>query len=50
MSGAIGVLGPTHINYGRAIRTVRYVSSLMSNMLSGLYEIDESESTSDNML
>jgi heat-inducible transcriptional repressor len=50
MSGAIGVLGPTHINYGRAIRTVRYVSSLMSNMLSGLYEIDESESTSDDML
>jgi heat-inducible transcriptional repressor len=37
MSGAIGVFGPTHINYGRAITTVRYVSSLMTNMLVGLY-------------
>lgn len=37
MSGAVGVFGPTHINYGRAIRTVRYVSSLMTNMLVGLY-------------
>ena len=38
MSGAIGVLGPTHINYGRAISTVRYVSNLMTNMLSTLYQ------------
>jgi heat-inducible transcriptional repressor len=40
MRGAIGVLGPTHINYGRAISTVRYVSSLMTNMLTALYEDD----------
>lgn len=40
MRGAIGVLGPTHINYGRAISTVRYVSSLMTNMLTTLYEDD----------
>lgn len=38
MSGAIGVLGPTHINYGRAISTVRYVSSLMTDMLENLYD------------
>ncbi len=38
MSGAIGVLGPTHINYGRAISTVRYVSNLMTNVLSSLYQ------------
>ncbi len=38
MSGAIGVLGPTHINYGRAISTVRYVSSLMTDVLSNLYQ------------
>jgi heat-inducible transcriptional repressor len=37
MSGAIGVLGPTHINYGRAISTVRYVSNLMTDVLSSLY-------------
>lgn len=37
VSGAVGVFGPTHINYGRAISTVRYVSSLMTNMLIGLY-------------
>ena len=38
MSGAIGVLGPTHINYGRAISTVRYVSNLMTDMLATLYQ------------
>lgn len=37
MSGALGLLGPTHINYGRAISTVRYVSSVMTDMLSELY-------------
>lgn len=39
MSGAVGLLGPTHLNYGRAISTVRYVSSMMTNMLSNLYEV-----------
>ena len=38
MSGAVGVLGPTHINYGRAISTVRYVSNLMTNVLTTLYQ------------
>ncbi|RMG74977.1 MAG: heat-inducible transcription repressor HrcA [Chloroflexi bacterium] len=36
--GTIGLLGPTHINYGRAISTVRYVSNLMTDMLVDLYE------------
>lgn len=38
MSGAVGVVGPTHINYGRAISSVRYISSMMTNMLVQLYE------------
>lgn len=38
MSGAVGVLGPTHINYGRAISTVRYVSNLMTDVLATLYQ------------
>ncbi len=38
MSGAVGVLGPTHINYGHAISTVRYVSNLMTNVLATLYQ------------
>jgi heat-inducible transcriptional repressor len=37
-SGAVGVLGPMHINYGRAISTVRYVSTLMTDALVNLYE------------
>lgn len=45
MTGAVGVLGPTHINYGRAISSVRYVSSLMTNRMLELYGEDgESES------
>jgi len=38
ISGAVGVLGPTHINYGRAISTVRYVSTLMTDMVINMYE------------
>lgn len=36
--GAIGVLGPTHINYGRAISAVSYVSGVMSEMLANAYD------------
>lgn len=38
VSGAVGVVGPTHINYGRAISTVRYVSSVMTDLLVNLYD------------
>ncbi|MCC6613292.1 MAG: heat-inducible transcription repressor HrcA [Anaerolineae bacterium] len=40
VSGAIGVLGPTHINYGRAVSTVRYISGLMTDMLADVFEED----------
>jgi heat-inducible transcriptional repressor len=40
VSGAVGVLGPTHINYGRAVSAVRYMSSLMTDMLSNVYKDD----------
>jgi heat-inducible transcriptional repressor len=38
VSGAVGVVGPTHINYGRAISAVSYMAALMSEALSNLYE------------
>jgi heat-inducible transcriptional repressor len=37
VSGAVGVLGPTHINYGRAVSAVRYISSVMTRMLANVY-------------
>jgi heat-inducible transcriptional repressor len=37
LSGAVGLVGPTHLNYGRAISTVRYISTMMTNMLVNLY-------------
>jgi heat-inducible transcriptional repressor len=40
-SGAVGVLGPTYLNYGRAISAVRYVSTLMTDMLTALYEAEK---------
>lgn len=40
-SGAIGVLGPTHINYGRAIHAVQYVSGVMTSMLNDAWQEDE---------
>ena len=36
-TGALGVLGPTRMPYGRAIGTVRYVADLMSDLVSDLY-------------
>ncbi|MEP7290913.1 MAG: heat-inducible transcriptional repressor HrcA [Chloroflexota bacterium] len=38
ISGAVGVLGPTRINYGRAISAVSYISGLMTDMLTDVYE------------
>jgi transcriptional regulator of heat shock response len=38
LSGAVGVLGPTHINYGRAIGAVRHVSAIMTDLVARLYE------------
>lgn len=36
-TGALGVLGPTRLHYGRAISAVRYVAGLMSDMLIEIY-------------
>jgi len=38
VSGALGVLGPIYINYGRAISTVRFVSGLMTDALENIYD------------
>lgn len=37
-SGAIGVMGPTNLDYARAIRVVSYVSTLMSDLLTGVMD------------
>ena len=36
VSGALGVLGPTRMQYGRAISAVRYMGSLMSELVAEL--------------
>lgn len=43
LSGAIGVLGPTHINYGRAIGAVRHVSAIMTDLVAKLYDSPEGD-------
>ena len=35
--GTIGVIGPTRMHYGRAISTVRYLSSVMTSLVAELY-------------
>lgn len=40
--GALGVLGPTRMRYGRAVSAVRYVASLMSGMLGHVSGDEES--------
>lgn len=46
-SGAVGVIGPTNINYGRAIGAVKHVSGVMTDMLSSALEASESDDSSD---
>lgn len=46
--GTLGVLGPTNLNYGRAISTVRKVSGMMTNMLVELYEDDSNSQVSES--
>ena len=37
VNGALGVVGPTRMQYGRAISAVRYIGSLMSELVGELY-------------
>jgi heat-inducible transcriptional repressor len=37
VAGVLGIIGPTRMAYPRSISTVRYISSLMSNLLAELY-------------
>jgi heat-inducible transcriptional repressor len=37
VEGVLGVIGPTRMAYPRTISTVRYISSVMSDLLGGLY-------------
>lgn len=36
-SGAVGVVGPTNLNYGRAISAVSYISNVMTSLLASAY-------------
>ena len=41
ISGAMGVVGPVRMTYGRAVSIVRYMSQLMSGILNDLYGLKE---------
>jgi heat-inducible transcriptional repressor len=43
LRGMLGVVGPTNLNYGRAISAVRKVSGLMTDMLLELYDDDTAQ-------
>jgi heat-inducible transcriptional repressor len=36
-TGALGVMGPTRMSYGRAISAVRYVAGLMTDLMYEMY-------------
>lgn len=40
VAGVLGVIGPTRMAYPRSISSVRYISSLMSNLLAELYNTE----------
>jgi heat-inducible transcriptional repressor len=35
IGGTIGIIGPTRMNYRRAISTVAYISAILSDLVSG---------------
>jgi len=37
MSGVVAVIGPTRMSYPRSISTVRYISLVLSDLLSEFY-------------
>jgi heat-inducible transcriptional repressor len=39
-TGALGVMGPTRMGYGRAISTVRYVTALLSDLVYDAFVAD----------
>lgn len=41
VTGVLGVIGPTRMAYPRSISSVRYISSLMSDLLAELYQADQ---------
>jgi heat-inducible transcriptional repressor len=42
-AGTIGVIGPTRMPYGRAIATVGFLGSVLSRLVSGLYDLPPGE-------
>jgi heat-inducible transcriptional repressor len=44
-TGAVGVLGPIYLNYGKAISTVRFVSTLMTDVLVDMHQSDQAADT-----
>jgi heat-inducible transcriptional repressor len=44
LTGNIGVLGPTRMDYGRTIAAVRYLSNLLTGMFGNIYERPDKES------
>ncbi len=40
VAGVLGIIGPTRMAYPRSISTVRYISSLMSDLLAELYNAE----------
>jgi heat-inducible transcriptional repressor len=44
-SGAVGLFGPTNLDYARAVSAVRYVAALMTAMLEDVYQGSSSEDT-----
>jgi heat-inducible transcriptional repressor len=41
VGGLLGVIGPTRMQYGRAIAVVRYMIQVMNELLSEMYGYDE---------
>jgi heat-inducible transcriptional repressor len=42
IGGLLGVIGPTRMQYGRAIAVVRYMAQVMNELLAEMYGFDES--------
>jgi len=40
-SGVLGVMGPTRMQYARAISAVQYIARLMDNLMAEVYSVNQ---------
>ncbi|MBQ2500166.1 MAG: hypothetical protein II522_01700 [Clostridia bacterium] len=47
-TGAIGIIGPTRMNYSKLVPSIKYLTDIISKFLSDVYEEESSSGEEDS--